>query len=85
LRKHENHIENCKNTVEGSVRTLVSESKAVENNKPIFLETSNQKLIFRMNFLEAAQGILTDLSNFGLWTILDLSHLKFTHPPIASE
>lgn len=58
LWSNENHDEDCRNTVDGAVRQVVAESKAVEGNQSILEEQQDRSVIFRLNLLKDAQEIV---------------------------
>jgi hypothetical protein len=58
LWSNENHDEDCRNTVDGAVRRVVAESKAVEGNQSIFEDQQDRSVIFRLNLLKDAQEVI---------------------------
>jgi hypothetical protein len=58
LWSNENHDEDCRNTVDGAVRQVVAESKAVEGNQSIFEDQQDRSVIFRLNLLKDAQEVI---------------------------
>ena len=62
LGPNENHDKNCPNTVVGAVKQVVADSRALEDNHPIFEEQGDETFVFRMNLLKEAQETINRIS-----------------------